>query len=251
MTNKYLYYSVLRYSPSRLAGEVINLGILFCDSDNRVSFSHIKRFTRLSHFDDEINVKEVEELLISIEKEVNTQASKGLFDIDKFIEFYINTFVFDEPKRVICDDFEQKVAFVEGIYLRYDKDKKNRLSLSEDKRLIEELVRANDMSIKKRVSYIGSCNDKVQYDFATDKYYLKYFDFDSKNIARSISSAKTWAWNGMQLDGDKKLLIIYRYDEEESTHREEFDTIMRIFEKSGIDTCDVLDSDLLLKKIAV
>ena len=54
---KILKYSVLRYSPSSVSGEKINLGIIFFDETlNYREFRYSKKFSRLSSFDDEINI---------------------------------------------------------------------------------------------------------------------------------------------------------------------------------------------------
>ena len=61
---KLLKYSVLRYSPSTIAGEKINLGIMFYDIPSGYrEFKYSKKFSRLATFDDEIDLTMVKKLL--------------------------------------------------------------------------------------------------------------------------------------------------------------------------------------------
>ena len=70
MFEKILKYSVLRYSPSMLSGERINLGILFSEeSTGYHSFYYTKNFNRLKSFDDDLDKSVVKTLLAGIEKE--------------------------------------------------------------------------------------------------------------------------------------------------------------------------------------
>ena len=86
MKEKVLEYSVLRYSPS--TGERINLGILFNEQQMHfMDFKFTKSLTRLSRFDDEININMVRLLLASIKEEVDyfSGIPLGKFEDNKYI----------------------------------------------------------------------------------------------------------------------------------------------------------------------
>ena len=68
MTN-ILQYSVLRYSPSIVSGESINLGVLVADGDY-AEFFHTIRFSRVHEFGDTLNIDTVRVLLDAISDEV-------------------------------------------------------------------------------------------------------------------------------------------------------------------------------------
>ena len=88
MKEKTLEYSVLRYSPS--TGERINLGIIFSEKQlHYMEFRFTKSLTRLSRFDDEIDINMVKLLLSSIKEDVEG----SIFDyrekdIKEYIKFY-------------------------------------------------------------------------------------------------------------------------------------------------------------------
>lgn len=122
MADKCLTYSVFRYVPSKMAGESINLGVLYVDEQNKkAQFSSIKKTSRLCSFDDEVDSKSVLELLKSIEKDVEREHLD--FSLDSFIKFYINSFCFDKPQKVSYDDFEDKVEQLNKIFLRFEYEK--------------------------------------------------------------------------------------------------------------------------------
>lgn len=127
---KKLNYSVLRYSPSAISGEKINLGIILCDEEsNYREFYFSKKFSRLSSFDDEINLKMVKTLLYGIEEEVSGDLfSYEAFDIEKFTKFYVNDFAFDKPKTISYTDLEDTVSRLKKTYFRFDFEKKERPS---------------------------------------------------------------------------------------------------------------------------
>ena len=91
---KVMKYSVLRYSPTVISGEQINLGIIFdAPEDNYREFRCTKKFNRLTSFDDEIDINIVKALMKNIKEDVEgTVLSAGVFDIDDYVKFFINDF---------------------------------------------------------------------------------------------------------------------------------------------------------------
>lgn len=104
---KTLKYSILRYMPSHVTGESINLGILFYDQPTgRCQFRHTRNYNRIMAFDEEISRKSIEVLLEGIEQEVN-KGNKESFDMDKFIKYYINNFKFEKPHSIEYDNLDE------------------------------------------------------------------------------------------------------------------------------------------------
>lgn len=248
MGDRVLYYSVLRYKPYRLSGEVINLGILFSEpSVGFAKFYSISRFSRLSSFDDEINIKNVQDMLKSIKREVDLILKTQGFDIEKYIEFYIGKIAFDSPKLIHYENMEDRIEQIRKVYLRFDFEKKDRSLKEDDKNLFKDMLLARNIRVSKNVSHEGEFNDVVRYDLETESSYIKFFDFDKKDLSRSIASAKTWAWNGMH--SEKKLIILYRYDEEKMHEPKEMNTIKKIFSSANIDSYNVDNMDSALNEI--
>lgn len=249
MGEKILKYSVLRYKPSSLSGESINLGVLYqSEVDDFVSFKYIQRMGRLSHFDDEIDIRIVMNFLKSINQEVTALAKKGEFNLDTFIMYYTNGFCFDKSQVIFYDDIGRTIEYVDDVYLRFDKIASERKHKGvSDQKLLADLFKANDIKVKKNSLSYGKFNEPIRYDFETDTLCVKFFDFDKKNLSNSIRAAKIWAWNGMY--SKKDLIIVYRYENEDYVNSKDFEIIMKIFESAGIKTCNVSRMEDILKRV--
>jgi len=225
--DKVLKYSVLRYSPSTIAGEMINLGILFFEEDlDYREFRYSKKFSRLSSFDDEINIELVKKLLQSIKFEVErTVLNYGRFCIESFTEYYINDYCFEKPKMIKYDDLHESIEMLNKAYFRFDYDKAERPSTADDRKLIEQIMDAQGKKYKKNKSVSGRFNDNIVFDIVSDDYNIKLFDFNEKQLSKLINVIKAWAWN-CKYSGVVNPIIMYRYDEDEK--KPEFATIMEI-----------------------
>lgn len=102
---KTLKYSILRYSPSLIAGESINLGVLLSiDDGEHREFIHTKNWNRIEKFDDEVNVDGVKFLLNAIREEIAISIyNKDTFDIESFASRFTNEYRFDSPIEIVCE----------------------------------------------------------------------------------------------------------------------------------------------------
>lgn len=248
--DKILKYSVLRYSPSTVSGEKINLGIIFYDQFcGYREFKYSKKFNRLRSFDDEINIDLVKKLLQGIKEEVEGNLfTYDKFDIEEYTKYYVNDFCFDKPKAIKYDNLEEMIERLNKTYFRFDYEKSERPSKSDDKKLIEQLISTQGKELKKDCYVFGHCNDKIKYDIVTEDYNIKIFDFDDKQLSLLVNTAKTWAWNSMYGDS-KKSIIIYRYNDLNSKYSNEFNIIMNIFKKANANVYDIDEGMQFLQNI--
>ncbi len=237
---KILKYSVLRYSPSTIAGEKINLGIIFYDMDSGYrEFKYTRKFSRLTTFDDEVDLTMVKKLLKSIEDDVSGNLfTQNNFDIDKYTKYFVSDFCFEKPQAIQYDDLHEMISRLHRTYFRFEYEKIDRPSKSEDKAMISKIIASTGKKVKRDEYVYGVCNEKIKYDIVTDDCYIKIFDFDGKDLKKLVNSAKTWAWNAMQ-SSDKNVMIIYRYNEEKLHYNYEFKIIMDIFDKSKTKIYDI------------
>lgn len=243
--DKILKYSVLRYSPSNVSGEKINLGIIFYDVASGYSeFKYSKKLSRLSNFDDEIDVVIVKKLLQSIAEDVISMQ----FDIEQYTKYFVNDFSFDKPKLIQYTDLDDMIIRLYKTYFRFEYDKEDRPSKIEDREIIEKILSSSGKDIKKDGYIYGVCNEKIKYDIVTDNLCIKIFDFEDKNLNRLINSAKTWAWNAMY-NSKNNVMIIYRYNEELSKYTDEFKIIMDIFKKSQTQVYDIEEGMRVLQGV--
>ena len=237
---KTMRYSVLRYSPSRVSGEHINLGIMYyAPEDNYYDFRHIRKYSRLMAFDDGLNIENVKTLLHNIKEDVTGNIFNGnKFNIDEYVKFFINDFSFETPKNIAYDEISEVVESLYKSYFRFEYEKRERPTVEDDKKILARIIENSGRQVGRQQSVNGIFDDKVTYDLITDEYKIKIFDFDNKNLSRTVNNAKTWAWNAMKND-EKKIMFIYRFDESDLKNKASFDTIHRILDDSGAEVYDI------------
>lgn len=237
---KIMKYSVLRYSPSRVSGEHINLGIIYdAHEDGFCEFRCIRKFARLASFDDELNIENVKMLLRNIKDDVGGTIFNGnIFNIDEYVKFFINDFCFEKPKAISYDDIEEVVESLHKAYFRFEYEKRLRPTAEDDKKLLARIIEDSGKTVNKARVLSGVFDDKITYDLITDDYKIKLFDFDKKDLSRLIGSAKTWAWNAMKNEG-QKVLFIYRHDDQDISQTASFNTILNILSDSGAEVVDI------------
>ena len=226
-----LRYSVLRYSPSKIAGETINLGIIYADEQNDVrEFKHTQKLARIKKFDDEISLDVVKDLLKGIQFDINNSLLNRSFSLDEYIKFYINNFFFDEPKLIYYENWEATVERINKLYFRFDYEKKDRPSKDDDIKFLGEVLRETTPSVKRNIKIKGRFDETICYDFVSEKLKVKIFDFDGKDLNKLINTAKSWALNCMT-DPDQNACIIYRYsDSADLSQKKCFEEIGKIFD---------------------
>lgn len=237
---KIMKYSVLRYSPSKFAGERINIGIIF-DSETEPfrEFRFIKKFKRLSYFDDEIKIDVVKDLLKSIQEDVEGTLFRKEFQFEEYIKFFINDFYFEEPRRISYDEITEVVETLYKTYFRFDLEKKERPTINDDRKVISRILSDKGNKPQKNNWLYGKYHERVTYDIVTDDYCIKIFDFEHKDLSRVINCAKTWAWNA-QNEVEKKPIILYRYaDEAAGDNKEDLDIILNILKSSNAEVLSI------------
>ena len=225
-----LKYSVLRYTPSIVAGESINLGmIIFAPEEDYREFYFTKKIQRVTNFDDTVSKKVVGKLLQSIKEEVEDDKFETQpFDIEKYVQFFTNNYCFEKPKALLYDSLNDQVEELKKSYFSFDYKKEDRPTYEDDKKLLDRVISANRDDVKRKRRVKGSVDETISFDFVTSDYKVKLFEFNDKDLRRQINSAKSWAWNCMN---DDQIVLVYRYSEEKNPkYQKEFQTIMNIFD---------------------
>lgn len=246
---KILRYSVLRYSPSKISGEKINLGIAFSDERQGIhEFRHTNRFKRIAGFDDELNIDTIKQLLKGIKTDIdNSLLTNGRFDLDEYIKFFINDFCFDEPKTIYYEDWDATVERINKSYFRFDYEKNNRPSKADDLKLLGEIIVKKNREIKRNSKATGIFDENITYDFITENYKIKIMDLDDKDLSKLINNAKSWAITCMT-DPEKNILIIYRYSKRDNLkNNKEFETIKEIFKYADARFVDIEEGIQLMQ----
>lgn len=215
--SKTLLYSILKYSPSIVAGESINLGVLFCDQEENIrEFRSTKRISRVQEFDDELDIESLKILLDSIRDDVSVSVENMLdkFNIFEFIRYYTNEFYFTQPIEIEYDDYENCAEEIMKIYLRFDYSIENRPNRDQQVAFLARVFKENLVPYKRNKRVYGSYHAPIAYDYFFEGYGIKVFSFSGKNLNKLFTNIKAWAWNCKNAPDDVKTLIFYSYDTE-------------------------------------
>lgn len=121
---KLLKYSVLRYSPSILSGERVNLGILFSEeSVGYHSFYYPHNLGRIKSVNDELDESILKEFLLGIKEEISGEWYDNSFDIGEYVKYYINDYKFEAPQVILYDDLDAVTNRLIKSYFRFDFEK--------------------------------------------------------------------------------------------------------------------------------
>lgn len=228
---KKIEYVALKYYNSCISEECLYVGMLFNNlTDNERTFVSIKNFRRLAVFDDDVNIDFFKDYLKSIKDEV--EANVFNYDKEFVLKDYIRPFTNELKFSKITTVETDEPDFIENIcklYLKYDYDKKERLTKETEKRYIQRVLKSSNIPFT-REPISGKYNEQIKFDFVTDKYVIKVFDFDNKDLTRIISNAKSWAYNAREMKEERKTIFLYDSD---ILGSEEFEIIKSILSEDA------------------
>lgn len=98
-----------------------------------------------------------------------------------------------------------------------------------EKHYIQRVLKLTDIPFT-REPISGKYNEQIKFDFVTDKFAIKVFDFDNKDLTRIISNAKSWAYNAREMKEKKKTIFLYDSD---ILGSEEFEIIKNILSEDA------------------
>jgi len=247
-----LQYSVLRYYPSIIAGESINLGVLFSDEESGIrEFRYTKNFSRVRKFDDELNIDNLRLLLQSIKDEINiTIYNYNIkFDLLSFIKYYVNEFHFDTPIEITYENYECCADEILKMYLRYDFDKNKRPTHEQQIAFLAKLLTEREVPFKRNIQRAGKYSEPISYDYFFYDYGVKFFSFTDKNLRRLLNDVKAWAWNCEHSENLVKTMIFYDYVKSDEKNDIIFHYIMNILKSATKEVYSIEDGIKLLNSI--
>ncbi|MEN0051390.1 MAG: DUF3037 domain-containing protein [Bacteroidota bacterium] len=179
--NPYFEYSVLKYRPSYLLDERVNIGLLFrfetAAQQDRFVFSYPSRLRRISQFfpslgNDNLNhIRAYLRTFTQIANEIDDKESSDFKQIisDAFIVDDANSFFFSDIKKGFYDSIEETKTYYEQLYFKF-------YDLSPSKKTKDAIVKAYfERSLRQLVS--------------EDDVRLTYFE-PSIHIENKIAASK-------------------------------------------------------------
>lgn len=225
-------FSRLNYYPSFISNDCIEIGILFHDIDNDIrKFEVTTNWSRLKSFDDELDIDYMKMILEGIKNEVSNNSLfnyKQKFDINKYIKFYVNELKFTEIRAAEVSDLNDFIEETKRMFLRYDYDKAERPSRTQQITYLRKLFKENNIKYSSH-KVKGGFDEGINYDYIVDEYAFRIFSFENKNMNKLISSAKTWAYNAAEMKEQYKTVFIYDVE----TNDKLFNSIVQILSKDA------------------
>lgn len=121
------------------------------------------------------------------------------------------------------EDYVEKLT---KMYLKFDFNKKERLSISEEKRYIRRILSSSNLEFSvPKVS--GIYDENVRFDYIIGDVAIKLFSFKEKDAIKLIPAAKQWAFSAEELKDRYK--IVFLYDENNDTPQ--LKIVMQILKK--------------------
>lgn len=225
-------YSVFRYTPSFITAESIILGILI-DVDENINFFHSNNYRRITEFDDELELDYVKTLLKNLESEFSSNLCNTSEMIFNKTRHFVNEFSFDSIIEMNdIDDTDQTIEQLRKLYLKYDYDKKDRLTKSKEFRLINQILRGKKIDYSHNAKVVGNFSENITYDYIIGNYGVKFFSFNKKDLSKSITSIKSWAWN-CKNNKNIETVFIYHYDSDTyPENKTQVDVLLEILKSS-------------------
>lgn len=203
-----LYYSVLKYIPSAVRMETINVGIaVHYPTELYSHFFKTKNMRRVAAFDDEYNKSFFSMVMESLEYDLDYDQDKatGTLKLDfpdesdegrfndiadpnfllEKVSYLTNEFRFSSVQMIDVSDenWKSTVEDLKSTFLYYDKPKNKRISKGKVHSLLSKQVRSYNFPKAKIESNPKLPNDlggMDKYDFKIDKTLLRSMSFDYK-----------------------------------------------------------------------
>ena len=218
-----LLYSVLRYEPSIVSGEKINLGVVFHypEEDFR-DFFHVSKWNRIAAFDDTLNIPLLKDLMLDIKEEIGTQIDNPQFNLGKFCAAYNSKLYFDKCitfSNIDRENLSSQIDEIIRIYFQFEFDETKRPSNDDQKRFLKRILSANHIEYQRNKPEIGCFGDTITYDYTFGNYGVIFINLNSKKIDnKTMNKVKAWAWNAQNSRDELKLIVLYDLEDESRTN---------------------------------
>lgn len=211
-------FAVLRYIPDEIRKEFINVGLVFhCPEEGFIDMRFTSNFSRLTAFDDEIDIDLIKLVLSGVKTEfsqdieVGRPSSNDLTDwnyIERATAIYANQLQFSPVYTIRSSDIVSDYEELFKTYVYFDSHKSNRITSDRVKSIMNRVLREKNVltKIQKDVPFIiGSEEVKVDYSYTVNNKskLIKTFSFvyTDQGSKKAPATAKEWHFNFSKLIG--------------------------------------------------
>lgn len=210
-------FSILRYVPSEIREEFINIGLVFhCPEEKYVDFKCTTNFKRVTTFDDEIDIDFLKMVISGIEEDFTQSTINGPtieevideFFLEKNTVFYANQLQFSPIKIIRSSNPLKDFKDLFKTYVYFDVKKSERISDNKVKsimnRVFEQSNKINKFE-RNRVFNIKSEEIILDYSYVSKNKSTKFiktlsFDYSPSKSKMATVTAKEWAWNFRKIE---------------------------------------------------
>lgn len=245
-----LVYSILRYAPSLVSGEKINLACVFYYPEtNYRDFFSITKWGRVAAFDDTISIPMLKILMADMQDEIGSVLTSPSFDLEKFCAQYQSELYFDKSVTLfdispaqVSDEIEK----IKKLYFQFEYEQSERPKPEDQKRFLGRILKAKGMNYQRNAQKTGSYNEPITYDYLIRDVAVVFFNLNLDKIDnKTLNRVKAWAWNCEHSNSKYKILILYDLEKKQ---REDAIPIINILRDSADGVINIHDgfSDVAL-----
>ncbi len=208
--NNVLQFSVLSYFPSMLSEERINVGIAYLDKlTYDTKFVEIKKWTRVEHFDDEIDVDFLKHTVSGIKLRIeNNMFSESIKSLSEVTRHFVNELKFSMIEEVEYDELHSAIDCINKIHLRFDFEKHERNSQENEKTYLRMIYKNKQYSFNSSPLQ-GAYDEQLNFDFVlNDKECVKIVRLSDRNLATAVHHAKSWAFTCNEMNDVYKFVFL-------------------------------------------
>lgn len=214
-----LFYSILRYEPSIVSGEIINLGAAFYYPESGYrEFYSITKWNRVSAFDDTLNIPLMKDLMLDIRDAMGTQLDNPDFNLKKFCAKYNSELYFDDC--MVFADIHPEEVFnqiedIKKMYFQFEYDIANRPNNDAQKKFLRRLLVAKSIEYIRDSSQTGAFGDIVKYDYTFGTYGVVFINLNNDKIDnKTMNKVRAWAWTAQNGSTGHRLIVLYDLEDE-------------------------------------
>lgn len=248
MMSNILYYKILKYIPSAIRMETLNVGIVVHYPAKKYShFFKTTNIKRVRAFDDEYNPDFFNMIMDSLSYELDY--AENLIDtfnleqdrfkditspcfLDRRTDYLANEFIFSKTQELHTDNKEYKedIKNLQGIYLYYDRPKGKRISKDNVKRVISKQIKSFNLNDVKQNPISSSLFGSTKfYDFKVNNSFIKSISFDYKRANDLIKELKLILFDLGSIEYDSNISNIFLISNEKGPLQDQ--NITKIIEK--------------------
>lgn len=245
-----LYYTVLKYIPSAIRMESINIGIaVHYPSQEYSHFFRTKNMRRVRAFDDEYNSNFFNMVIKTLKYELDYGK---LFDVstldlrlkdkpkrfknikDKYFleaktSYLTNEFRFSPIQSLFTNDSNvlEDIRDLKDMYLYYDKPKNKRITREKVHSLLSKQLKSyNLVNVKKEPVFKDNLGGEVKFDYKiNDNTLLKTITFDYSKLNNLSKELKVILYdlNEVNYSNISSIFLIRNDNIEDKTYKEIYD----------------------------